>query len=115
MIDNRASLCNSTDTIADFVVDPVALMLELEIREIAPEKVVGILPVMTQMADRLIWQTRIRVLYRTSRGIDAVRAVASEGAGGTVREPQGDYEGNTSPDALHFMHNAAYGSTTASS
>jgi hypothetical protein len=67
MVDNRASLCNSTDTIADFVADPITLMQELEIREIAPEKVVGILPVMIQTVDCLIRQTHIRVLYRTSK------------------------------------------------
>jgi hypothetical protein len=88
MIDSRASLCNSTDTIADFVIDPVALMPELAIRGIAPENVVGILPVMTQIADCSIRQTRIRVLYRRSRAIDAVRAVASEGAAGTAKNPK---------------------------
>jgi hypothetical protein len=67
VIDNRASLCNSTDTIAAFVTDPVDLMLELEIREIAPEKVVGILPVMTQIVDSSIRQPRFRVLYRSSQ------------------------------------------------
>lgn len=69
MLDNRASLRNSTDTIADFITDPVALMLELEIREIAPEKVVGILPVMTQIDDDLIRQPRLRVLYRISQDV----------------------------------------------
>jgi hypothetical protein len=69
MIDNRASLCNSTDTIADFVTDTFALMLELKIREIAPEKVVGILPVMTQIVDSSIRQPRFRVLYRTSQAV----------------------------------------------
>ena len=69
MLDNRASLRNSTDTIADFITDPVALMLELEIREIAPEKVVGILPVMTQIDDGLIRQPRLRVLYRISQAV----------------------------------------------
>jgi hypothetical protein len=64
MIDNRASLCNSTDTIATFVTDAVDLMLELEIREIAPEKVIGVLPVMTQIVDSSIGQTRLCVLYR---------------------------------------------------
>jgi hypothetical protein len=67
MIDNRTSLCNSADTIADFVADPAALMRELAIREIAPEKVVGILPVRAKIVDCLTWQPRIRVLYRTSR------------------------------------------------
>jgi hypothetical protein len=66
MIDNRTSLCNSTDTIADFVA-AAALMRELAIREIAPEKVVGILPVLTKIVDCLTWQPHIRVLYRTSR------------------------------------------------
>jgi hypothetical protein len=42
-------------------------MRELAIREIAPEKVVGILPVLTKIADCLTWQPHIRVLYRTSR------------------------------------------------
>jgi hypothetical protein len=69
MIDNRASLCNSTDTIADLVIDPSALMLELKIREIAPEKVVGILPVMSQIVDSSIAQLRFRVLYRTSQTV----------------------------------------------
>ena len=69
MIDNRASLCNSTDTIADFVTDTFALMLELKIREIAPEKVVGILPVMTQIVDSSIRQPQFRVLYRTSQAV----------------------------------------------
>ena len=67
MINNRTSLCNSTDTIADFVADPAALMRELAIREIAPEKVVGILPVPTKIVDCSTWQPHIRVLYRTSR------------------------------------------------
>jgi len=67
MIDNRASLRNSTDTIATFVTDVVDLMLELEIREIAPEKVVGFLPVMTQIIDSSIGKPRLRVLYRTSQ------------------------------------------------
>ena len=67
MIDHRTSLCNSIDTIADFVADPDALMRELAIREIAPEKVVGILPVLTKIVDCLTWQPHIRVLYRTSR------------------------------------------------
>ena len=66
MIDNRTSLCNSTDTIADFV-GAAALMRELAIREIAPEKVAGILPVRAKIVDCLTWQPRIRVLYRTSR------------------------------------------------
>ena len=69
MIGNRASLCNSTDTVADFVTDTFALMLELKIREIAPEKVVGILPVMTQIVDSSIRQPRFRVLYRTSQAV----------------------------------------------
>jgi hypothetical protein len=69
MIDNRASLCNGTDTIADLVIDPSALMLELKIREIAPEKVVGILPVMSQIVDSSIAQLRFRVLYRTSQTV----------------------------------------------
>jgi hypothetical protein len=75
MIDNRASLRNSTDTIADFVTDPVALMLELEIREIAPEKVVGILPVMTQM-DSSMRQPQFRVLYRTSQAVISMQTTA---------------------------------------
>jgi hypothetical protein len=76
MIDNRASLRNSADTIADFVTDPVALMLELEIREIAPEKVVGILPVMTQMVDSSMRQPQFRVLYRTSQAVISMQATA---------------------------------------
>ena len=64
MIDNRASLCNSKDTVADFVTDPFALMQELEIREIAPEKVVGILPVQRPNVDSLTRQPQFRVLYR---------------------------------------------------
>jgi hypothetical protein len=76
MLDNRVSLCNSTDTIADFVTDPVALMLELEIREIAPEKVVGILPVMTQIGDSSIRQPRFRVLYRTSQAVISMQTAA---------------------------------------
>jgi hypothetical protein len=67
MIDNRASLCNSTDIIATFVTDPVDLMQELDVREIAPEKVVGVLPVMTHTEDGSIRQPRLRVLYRTSQ------------------------------------------------
>jgi hypothetical protein len=67
MIDHRALLCNSTDIIAAFVTDPGDLILELEIREIAPEKVVGILPVMTQIVDSSTRQSRFRVLYRTSQ------------------------------------------------
>ena len=76
MIDNRTSLCNSTDTIATFVTDPVDLMLELEIRKIVPEKVVGILPVMTQIADSPIRQPRFRVLYRTSRAEISMQTTA---------------------------------------
>jgi hypothetical protein len=67
MTDNRASLCNSTDTIADFVTDPSGLVRELELREIAPEKVVGILPVMTQIVDSVPRRPQLRVLYRTSQ------------------------------------------------
>jgi hypothetical protein len=67
MIDNRASLCNSADTIATFITDPVDLMLELKVREIAPEKVVGLLPVMTHTEDSPIREPRLRVLYRTSQ------------------------------------------------
>jgi hypothetical protein len=66
MIDNRASLCNGTDTIATFITDSVDLMLELEIRKIAPEKVVGVLPMMAHTEDSSIAQPRLRVLYRTS-------------------------------------------------
>ena len=67
MIDNRALLCNSTDTIADFVTEPSGLVRELELREIAPEKVVGILPVMTQMTGNVPRRPQLRVLYRTSQ------------------------------------------------
>jgi hypothetical protein len=67
MIYNRASLCNSTDTIADFVTDPFDLVRELELREIAPEKVVGILPAMTQTVDNVPRRPQFRVLYRTSQ------------------------------------------------
>jgi hypothetical protein len=67
MIANRASLCNSTDTIATFITDPVDLMLELKVREITPERVVGVLPMMTHTEDSSIPQPRLRVLYRTSR------------------------------------------------
>lgn len=67
MIDNRASLCNSTDTITDFVTDPSGLVRELELREIAPEKVVGILPVITQIVDNVPRRPQLRVLYRTSQ------------------------------------------------
>jgi len=67
MIDNRASLCNGTDTIATFITDSVDLMQELEIRKIAPEKVVGVLPMMAHTEDSSIAQPRLRVLYRTSR------------------------------------------------
>jgi Fusaric acid resistance protein family len=66
MIDNLASLCNSTDTIATFITDSVDLMLELEIRKIAPEKVVGVLPMMAHTEDSSIGRPRLRVLYRTS-------------------------------------------------
>lgn len=76
MIDNRASLCNSTDAIADFVTDPVALIRELEIREIAPEKVVGILPVITPNVDSLTRQPQFRVLYRTSQAVISVQTTA---------------------------------------
>jgi hypothetical protein len=76
MIDNRASLCNSKDTVADFVTDPFALMQELEIREIAPEKVVGILPVMTQVVDSAILQPQFRVLYRTSQAVISKQTTA---------------------------------------
>jgi hypothetical protein len=69
MIDNRASLCNSTDTIATFITDPVDLMLELEVREIAPERVVGVLPVMKHTEDSSIGQPRLRVLYRRSQAV----------------------------------------------
>jgi hypothetical protein len=76
MPDTRVSLCNSTDTIADFVTDPVALMLELKLREIAPEKVVGILPVTTQIVDSSIRQQRFRVLYRTSQAVVSMQTAA---------------------------------------
>jgi hypothetical protein len=76
MIDNRASICNSTDTIADFVTDSVAFIRELEIREIAPEKVVGILPVITPNVDSLTRQPQFRVLYRTSQAVISVQTTA---------------------------------------
>jgi hypothetical protein len=76
VIDNRASLCNSTDIIADFVTDPVALIRELKIREIAPEEVVGILPVTTPNVDSLTRQPQFRVLYRTSQAVISVQKTA---------------------------------------
>jgi len=78
MIDNRASLCNSTDTIATFITDSADLMLELEIRKIAPEKVVGVLPMMTHTEDSSIGQPRLRVLYRTSHAGIPIRTAHND-------------------------------------